>query len=125
MHNCHYYTFGPEYATGTAADMGRPKWVYSIGLPTSEWMKVTGDVQAGDVVMYNGVTPDGTSHGLLHSGKVIEAINGKASLISSKMGEYEIISHHPRDVPPEYGSTNPTYTFGGETYQSRVYYRKK
>lgn len=78
-----------------------------------------------NLVTYNGVTPDGNNHGLLHSGKVVGVdANGYANEISSKMGTYEIITHHPRDVPTSYGSTSPTYNYNGTTYKSREYYRK-
>jgi len=122
-YNCHYYTFGPEYASATEAANGWPKWVTSISLPQSDWQLVIGAVQVGDVVIYKGV--QGGSQGILHSGKVIGVDpQGNATLISSKMGTYEIIQHHPRDVPSEYGSTSPTYNYNGATYRSREYYRK-
>lgn len=71
--------FNLTYATSTAADLGRPNCVYSVSLPSSDWMHVTNNVQAGDIIIYNGVTTDGAQNGMLHSGRVIEAVNGKAT----------------------------------------------
>ena len=74
--------------------------------------------------MYFGA-PSGVPGGWLHSG-IVTAVDGQgyATEISSKMGEFEIITHHPRDIPEEYGGTDPTYEHDGIAYPSRVYYRK-
>lgn len=66
------------------------------------------------IKMYNGPNWNGTGHGMTHSGKVIAVDgSGSATMISSKMGEYNVISHHPRDIPVSYGPTEPSYNFGG------------
>ncbi|SDD83270.1 hypothetical protein SAMN04488024_10891 [Pedobacter soli] len=38
---------------------------------------------------------------------------------------YEIIEHHPRDIPKSYGSNEATFVVNGKTEPSRIYWRKK
>lgn len=121
--NCHYYAFGLTYSTETLD--GYLKWVTKISLPSTVWEKVTGNVKVGDIVMYfkdvNGEA------GWTHSAFVTEVdIDGYATKVKSKMAAYEIIEHHPRDIPVSYGATGPSYlTAKGKTSPSRIYYRKK
>lgn len=129
VYNCHYYTFGPDYALDTFADEGYPKWVFSVNLLPSDWTEVNGYVQVGDVVIYKGIppgAPEGTTPGLLHSG-IVTAVDaqGYATEVSSKMGNYQIIQHHPRDVPAAFGPTSATFIYNGDYHKSRTYYRKK
>ncbi len=122
--NCHYYAFGAESATSTLASEGSPKWVTAIRLVG--WEKVTGNIKVGDRVMYFSANSNVTDKEWLHSGIVVEVDNeGYATKISSKMSSYEIIEHHPRDIPEEYGSSEPTFTIRGKEYPSRIYWRKK
>lgn len=121
-YNCHFYAFGLEYATLT--DDGFPKWVLNLKL--KDWEEVKGNVQVGDRIVYyqdyNG-QKDWT-----HSGIVTEVdADGYATKVSSKMGTYQIIEHHPRDIPESYGSNLPTFLLGKEKLvtPSRIYYRKK
>gem|GEM_PF-2473111 len=128
-YNCHYHAIAekdPAAITGTLEDMGMPKWVTDVNL--KNWDKVSSDVKIGDIVIYNGVSSSrsGPIHGWKHSAVVTKVDSeGYAIEVSSKMGEYEVIKHHPRDIPPAYGDTGSTYTFEGKTYPSREYYRKK
>ncbi len=120
--NCHYYAFGLEYAT--EVDDENPKWVTAISLTSKYWELVTGAVRVGDRVMYS-LNNNGAS-GWTHSAIVTEVdAEGYATKVSSKMGAYEIIEHHPRDIPVSYGSTEPTFIIDGKTYPSRIYWRKK
>lgn len=120
--NCHYHAFGGEYASATLD--GYPKWVLNIKLEGKKWKEVTGNVQVGDRVMYFA-----DNNGILswtHSAVVTEVdANGYATKVSSKMGTFQIIEHHPRDIPSSYGSMSPTFILGGKTVLSRVYWRKK
>lgn len=52
-------------------------------------------------------------------------IDGYATKASNKMRTYEIIEHHPRDIPISYGSTSSTFEIEGKTVPSRIYWRKK
>jgi len=121
-YNCHYYAFGLENAT--KVDDEHPKWVIDLSL--KGWEEVTGDVKVGDRIVYyqdyNG-KKDWT-----HSGIVTEVdADGYATKISSKMGTYQIIEHHPRDIPESYGSNQPTFLLGEKRIvaPSRIYFRKK
>lgn len=62
-----------------------------------------------------------------HSAIVTEVDSeGYATKISSKMGPYyEIIEHHPRDIPAFYGSNQASFLPNGKTEPSRIYWRKK
>lgn len=121
-YNCHYYAFGLENAT--KVDDEHPKWVIDLSL--KGWEEVTGDVKVGDrIVYYQDYKGD---KDWTHSGIVIGvSTDGYATKISSKMGTYEIIEHHPRDIPKSYGSNEPTFLLGEKRVvaPSRVYYRKK
>ncbi|KQB99154.1 hypothetical protein [Pedobacter sp. Hv1] len=120
--NCHYHAFGLQYATETLE--GYPKWVTAIKLESKDWSTVTGNIQVGDRVMYS-LNNNGAS-GWTHSAIVTEVdADGYATKVSSKMGTYEIIEHHPRDIPAAYGTTGPTFTLDGKTVPSRIYWRKK
>jgi hypothetical protein len=124
--NCHYYTFGLQYAT--KVDDEHPKWVIAVGLKATEWEQVTGNAQVGDKVLYYKNYNDKPA--FVHSAIVTEVdVDGYATKVSSKMGPYEIITHHPRDIPVSYGSSGPTFsvntTTGTVTYPSRIYWRKK
>lgn len=123
--NCHYHTFSvadPSAIVATLALDGIPKWVTQVNLVN--WSYIKSNIKVGDIIMYYGVS--GSSHGWTHSGIVTKVdAQGYATEISSKMGEYEIITHHPRDVPTQYGTTETTYVYGGISYPSRAYYRKK
>jgi hypothetical protein len=120
--NCHYHTFGLQYAK--EVDDENPKWVYSVSIKGKDWEQVTGNIKVGDRVMYykehNG------NVGWTHSALVIEVdADGYATKVSSKMGTYQIIEHHPRDIPASYGSPSPTFAVGSGTHPSRIYWRKK
>ena len=124
-YNCHFHAFGPNYVKTMAAE-GLPKWAVTISMGT-DWTEVTGEVKVGDRVLYFNPDPSkGVAKGLTHSA-IVTAINDKAqaTMVSSKMGEYQILNHHPKDIPSDLGQSNPTYTYYGTTYPSRVYYRKK
>ncbi|WP_128353368.1 hypothetical protein [Pedobacter chitinilyticus] len=90
------------------------------------WQQVTDNIKVGDVVLYLREGANGPNT-LAHSGRVVGVdARGKATLISSKMGIYQIITHHPRDIPVSYGSNQANYTAtNGITYPSRIYFRKK
>lgn len=124
--NCHYYTFhdiDPSALIGSQASDGWPKIFDNVLL--QNWQKVTSNIKVGDVVLYfrEGINGPNT---LSHSGKVVGVdAQGNAILISSKMGIYQIITHHPRDIPVSYGSNQATYIANGTTYPSRIYFRKK
>ena len=121
--NCHYYAFA-GYAKRTLASEGAPKWVLDISLVG--WEKVTDKIKIGDRVMYFTANSGATRDEWLHSGIVVEVdSDGYATKISSKMGEYDVIEHHPRDIPEQYGSSAPTFTINGKEYPSRIYWRKK
>ncbi|WP_410222268.1 hypothetical protein [Pedobacter sp.] len=124
--NCHYYAFGPVYATATLEHY--PKWVTEMQLTSKNWNQVTGNVQVGDRVTYYKNTNGQVEW--VHSAIVIEVdTDGYATKVSSKMGTYQILEHHPRDIPPSYGIPDPTFTVnvgtGTATYPSRIYWRKK
>lgn len=126
--NCHYYTFSKTDKSAireTLADQGNPLWVVGVDVKEANFFQVTSNVKVGDIVLYQVPTPDGGA-GLSHSG-IVSGVDaqGFATEITSKMGEYEIIQHHPRDVPSDYGSTDPTFQSGGQTYLSRIYYRRR
>ncbi len=124
--NCHYYTFyeiDPSALIESDAYNGWPKIFNNVLL--QNWQKVTNNIKVGDVVLYfrEGINGPNT---LSHSGRVVGVdAQGNATLISSKMGVYQIISHHPRDIPVSYGSNEATYIANGTTYPSRIYFRKK
>lgn len=124
--NCHYHTFhdvDPSALIGSQASDGWPKIFDNVLL--QNWQKVTTNIKVGDVVLYfrEGINGPNT---LSHSGKVVGIdAQGNATLISSKMGIYQIITHHPRDIPVSYGSNQATYISNGTTYPSRIYFRKK
>lgn len=122
-YNCHYHAFGTESAS--LVDPEYPKLVYNIDL--SKWKIVTSNLQVGDRVLY--FSPDinrQLGQTLTHSAIVIEVDSeGYATKVSSKMGTYQILEHHPRDVPNIYGVTNVSYDYKGTTYPSRMYFRKK
>lgn len=64
--------------------------------------------------MYFTANSGATRDEWLHSGIVVEVdSDGYATKISSKMGEYDVIEHHPRDIPEQYGSSAPTFTING------------
>lgn len=123
--NCHYHTFNtkdPAAMIGSMAADGAPKWITQVNLVN--WNEINHNIQVGDIIMYYGQT--GSSHGWTHSGIVTQVdAQGYATEISSKMGEYQVITHHPRDIPEQYGSTAPEYTYNGQSYPSRIYFRKK
>jgi|GEM_PF-1516191 len=122
--NCHYYAwYGLQYAT--LVDDDNPKWVYNIRINTStDFDLVTGPVHVGDRITYYQ-----NYQGKLdftHSAIVVQVDqDGYATKASSKMGTYEIIEHHPRDVPAAYGLTDPSFQINGTTFPSRIYWRKK
>lgn len=118
--NCHFYAFGTDYAA--SIDPDHPKWVINISLPETDWKTVNSDVKVGDRIIYMTIYND--HYGMTHSGIVTEVEMGFASKISSKMGTFQIIEHHPRDVPETFGSTNSNFEYGGKTYRSRIYVRK-
>lgn len=125
-YNCHYHTFistDPSSITGTEAARGNPRWVTQINL--KNWTEVSSGIKVGDVVIYQAPGLNGAPVGLAHSGIVTQVNSqGHATEISSKMGEYQVIHHHPRDVPSAFGPTEPTFQYQGETYRSRLYFRK-
>lgn len=126
-YNCHYYTFSKtdkSAITETLASDGNPLWVVSINIKDANFIQVTSNVKVGDIVLYQA--PYNGGAGLSHSG-IVSGVDGQgfATEITSKMGEYEIITHHPRDVPSSYGPTSPTFQSGGQTYLSRIYYRRR
>lgn len=121
-YNCHYYAFGIESAK--LVDDEHPKWVYALDL--SKWDEVIGPIHVGDRVLYFAPKDSTTKNGYTHSGIVTEVdADGYATKISSKMGTYQIIEHHPRDIPPLLGSSAQTFTYLGSTFRSRIYFRKK
>jgi hypothetical protein len=38
--------------------------------------------------------------------------DGYATKMSSKMGDYDVMEHHPRDIPESYGTSAPTFLLG-------------
>jgi len=126
-YNCHYYTFNKTDKSAiieTLADQGNPLWVVAVNVKDANFFQVTSTVKVGDIVLYQ-VPSDGGVR-LSHSG-IVSGVDtqGFATEITSKMGEYEIIKHHPRDVPSDYGPTDPTFQSGGQTHLSRIYYRRR
>ncbi len=121
-YNCHFYSFGSVHPNDPGYDPQWPKWATipnNIG-----YTEVPSNLplQAGDRIIYFDVVNG--LYGVTHSGIVIEIDNdGNATKISSKMGEYEIIEHHPRDIPEEHGSTEPSIYHDGEIKPTRRYFR--
>jgi hypothetical protein len=128
-YNCHYYAFGPAYATVTLENY--PKWIMEMQLTSKNWNQVTGNVQIGDRVTYYYKNQNDDPF-WTHSAIVTEVdADGYATEVSSKMGTYQILKHHPRDIPSIYGIPAPTFEAnaktptGKATYPSRIYWRKK
>jgi hypothetical protein len=130
--NCHYHSFGPNYILATRP--GYPKYVENVDL--TKFNKVTGNIQVGDIVLYFVPNPSKVGVGIQHSAVVTEVdVNGYATKVSSKMGIYQILEHHPRDIPTDYGVNASTFTIdipatpnipaSTKTYPSRIYFRKK
>ena len=121
-YNCHYHAFGLEWATDV--DDEHPKWVNTVRLNSQDWEVVTGNIKVGDRVMYYKNTDNKLNW--THSARVIEVdAEGYATKVSSKLGTYQIIEHHPRDIPALYGSSDPTFMLNGKATPSRIYWRKK
>ncbi|SUJ01613.1 Uncharacterised protein [Sphingobacterium spiritivorum] len=123
-YNCHYYSFqllNPDDSQFS------PAWPYWANIPnTSGYVRLEQGslIQVNDRIIYFTIDSKG-KYGVSHSGIVIEVINGYATKVSSKMGEYEIIEHHPRDIPAIYGLMQP-FIYHNETNKpTRVYYRRK
>jgi hypothetical protein len=128
--NCHYHTFNlvdPNALIESLASDGWPKVFNNVKL--ENWKQVTTNIQVGDVVLYfteGVVNGQSVPNVLSHSGRVVAVDSqGYATQISSKMGVYQVITHHPRDIPASYGKTDAFYSAGGAVYPSRIYFRKK
>ncbi|GAB1464263.1 hypothetical protein [Pedobacter sp.] len=89
-----------------------------------KWEFVTGNAKLGDIILYfknNNGQLDWT-----HSAVVTEVdTDGFAIKAKSKMGEYEIIEHHPRDVTDFFGVASESFMINNKSYPSRLYIRKK
>ena len=123
IYNCYYHAFG-EIPNATT-EPGSPKYMTEFVLPAS-WIRVTGNIQVGDRIGYYMPNANGSGPAWTHAGVVIEVDSeGYATKISSKMGAYyEIIEHHPRDIPESYGSNEPSFIVNGKTEPYRIYWRK-
>ncbi|QPH38528.1 hypothetical protein [Pedobacter endophyticus] len=124
--NCYYYAFGD--VPGALKYPGSPKWMLRFELGP-EWEKVKNGIpiKVGDRIGYYVPNHKGNGPAWAHAGVVIEVdAQGYATKIRSKMGPYwNIIEHHPRDIPADYGSTEPSFIVNGKAEASRIYYRKK
>ncbi|WAC39034.1 hypothetical protein [Pedobacter sp. SL55] len=124
LFNCHYHAFGD--VAGAVKYPGSPKHILAMNI-TPTWEKVTGNIQVGDRIGYYMPNSAGTGPGWVHSGIVVEVdSDGYATKIASKLGPYyQIIEHHPRDIPESYGSSEASFTVNGKTEPSRIYWRIK
>ncbi|WP_257670968.1 hypothetical protein, partial [Parapedobacter tibetensis] len=120
--NCHYYAFGPN----SDPNSYESPWTKFIAPPDrSNYTELPygSGIQVGDRVSYF-IWVDESSYALRHSGIVTEVDSeGYATKVSSRFGVYEPVEHHPRDVPPSYGPTEPSVVINGATRPSRIYYR--
>lgn len=122
--NCHYHTFGSIHPNDSGFDPNFPKWATIPDTRGYSEVPIGSPIQVGDRVIYFSIGSNG-NYGVTHSGIVIEVdTEGYATKISSKMGEYEIIEHHPRDIPTSYGDTDPSINHNGAEKPTRRYFRK-
>lgn len=121
--NCHYHTFGSIHPNDLGFDPNFPKWATILDTRGYSEVPIGSPINVGDRVIYFSIGFNG-NYGVTHSGIVVEVdIEGYATKIRSKMGEYEIIEHHPRDIPPGYGSTDPSINHNDEEKPTRRYFR--
>jgi uncharacterized protein RhaS with RHS repeats len=135
-YNCHSFTFhnsmGDPSDPGNAEPLadGYPKWDSSPMDDLEGWIPLPFDApnEVGDRLIYFMWDEKSQMVKETHSA-VVKTVDkeGNTIIVTSKWGWNALYDHHPRDISNSYGTTTaPTFTApDGNTYFSRVYFRKK
>ncbi len=134
-YNCHSYAWHGgkgdplDPANSDLVTAGVTKWDQDPFKDTGGYKMIpfSAKNQVGDRVVYYAWDAKAGRVSATHSAVVSEVnSSGQAVKLTSKFGQGPLATHHPRNIPSSYGSTNPTYVApNGKTYQSRIYFRKK
>ncbi len=133
-YNCHSYAW-----EGSMGDPSDPSNSYLVSNGITKWdnnsannkggyhkIPFSASNKVGDRVVYYAWDAKMGRAKATHSA-VVTKVNssGQAIQLTSKFGQGPLATHHPRNIPSSYGSPNPTFVApNGNTYPSRIYYRK-
>ena len=131
-YNCHSYAWencqgSPKDPENQSNAQKNPKWDNNpenntagyIPIPFNEPNKV------GDKIIYYNT--DVNSNVVPTHSAIVTKVDkdGNTLEVKSKWGEFGVYKHHPRDVPDSYSADGAAATSStGQTYATRVYYRK-
>jgi RHS repeat-associated protein len=132
-YNCHSYAWCNSQGSPSDPEnkgmvsYGITKWDQNPENNTAGYEAIPFDQanQVGDRIIYYNQDKQGNvvpTHSAIVTG--VDA-NGNTTEATSKWGQFGTYKHHPRDVPGAYSADAPTATTSsGQTYSTRVYYRK-